>query len=421
LVVAVLSVRKELQHTFRSLSHRNFRIYFVGQIISISGTWTQGVALSWLIYRMTKSSIALGAVECAHMLPMLVFGLVGGSLADRSDRRTVLLWTQTLAMGQAIVLATLTLMNRLEVWQAIALAAILGTVNAFEVPSRQALLVSLVDKEDLVNAISLNSSLFNAARAVGPALAALIVTVSSEGVCFVLNALSYLAALFAIASLQIPRVERLPQTESVALSVREGLKFAWSQKAVRRVLCLAIVVSLFGMQYSVLMPIFASEILHGDVRTLGILRGAAGLGALAAALTLAHHASYSFLRKALGLASLGFGVTVFFFALSGNLILSTFLIFLGGFCMTTQLSGGHSIIQLVVTDRLRGRVMSVYMTVMLGIAPLGSLAVGFAAHRFGAPLTIACCAALCVVAGLTYLLTLGRGEGDAAEPAENQS
>ncbi|HEY9677516.1 MAG TPA: MFS transporter [Drouetiella sp.] len=401
-------LRKELSQTFRSLKQsRNFRIYFIGQIVSLSGTWMQSVALSWLIYRMTHSPVALAQVESANLLPMMLFGLVGGSVADKYSRKKVLLVTQCLAMLQAIVLAILTLTHQLQVWQAIFLAFWVGTCSAFEVPSRQALLVDLVDRDNLVNAISLNSSLFQGARTVGPALAGAIVAASSEGVCFLLNAISFLAAILAISLLKVPK--RLELSHKESQNVTEALKFVWKEPSVRRVLLLATCLSLFGLQFTVLLPVFASDILHGDVKTLAALRAVAGIGALIAALNLAHRGSAEFLRTAVGVACVVFSISLIVFCFSTNLVLSLALASICGMAMTTQMSGGHSLFQLAVTDRLRGRVMSIYMTVMLGIAPLGSYVVGLAASKYGAPPTVATCGIICLCAGLLYLLSV-RGE-----------
>lgn len=398
------NIKKEFSQTFRSLKHRNFRIYFLGQMISLSGTWMQSVALSWLVYRLTHSPVALAQVESANLFPMLLFGLLGGSLADKCDRKKMLLCTQILAMVQASVLAYLTLTNQVQLWHAICLAAWVGTCSAFEVPSRQALLVDLVERDDLVNAISLNSSLFQAARTIGPALGGMIVAAAGEGVCFVINAVSFLAAIAAIALLQVRRHEKVSHAD--AQHVSEALNFVWQEMSVRRVLLLAIFLSLFGLQFTVLLPVFASEILGGDVKTLGALRAVAGIGALIAALNLAHRGSGQFLKWAVGFASVGFSVLVIAFCFSRNLLISLLLASLIGLCMTTQMSGGHSLFQLAVSDRLRGRVMSIYMMVLLGIAPFGSYFVGLCASRWGAPLTVAACGAICLCSGVVYLLSV---------------
>ncbi len=365
----------------------------------------QSVALSWLVYRMTKSAAALGSVECAQLSPMLVLGLVGGAVADRFDRKNVILITQAVAMCQAIVLAALTLTHNLQIWHAIVLAAVLGTCSAFEVPSRQAFIVEVVGKKELVNAISLNSSLFNGARALGPALASLVVVASNEGTCFAINAVTFLAAIFAIASIKIDRSAGSHGKREDKVYVMDAIKFVRSEPAVARVVRLAIVFSIFGLPYSVLMPIFAAEIMHGDVRTLGLLRGAAGLGAVTAALLLASRAKGGDLSRIVGFASATFAIGMLAFSLSTNLYLSLVLLFVTGFGMTTQLSSGHSLLQLAVPDRLRGRVMSIYMMVVLGFAPIGSFSVGHLAVYLGAPRTISICALVCIINSIVYLAT----------------
>ena len=396
--------KKEFDQTFRSLKHRNFRIYFLGQLVSLSGTWMQGVALSWLVYRMTHSPVALAQVESANLLPMLVFGLLGGSLADKWDRKKMLLCTQSLAMLQAVVLAYLTLTNQLQIWQAICLAAWVGTCSAFEVPSRQALLVDLVDRENLVNAISLNSSLFQGARTIGPAVGGMLVAAAGEGICFVINAISFLAAIIAIALLKVEKREKVSHAESQHVS--EALKFVWREASVRRVLLLAVVLSLFGLQFTVLLPVFAHEILGGDVKTLGALRAVAGVGAFFAALNLANRGSGEFLKYAVGFASVAFSCALIAFCFSRNIWISLMLASVIGLSMTTQMSGGHSLLQLAVSDRLRGRVMSIYMMVLLGMAPFGSYIVGLCANRWGAPLTVAVCGFVCLCSGVVYLLSV---------------
>lgn len=396
------NIRTLLRATFLSLSHRNFRLYFFAQMVSLSGTWMQAVALSWLVYRTTHSPLMLAIVDGAQLLPILLFGLWGGSLADRFDRRKILFITQFLALLQASVLAFLTFQSLILPWHAVVLSFILGTLNAFEVPSRQSFIIQMVGREDLVNAISLNSTVFSLARSVGPALAGLLVAFIGEGGCFALNAVSYLAALAAILAMRISPQEASPQ-DSKPGTVREALGFAASNEDVRRVLLQGLVFSIFGLQYSVLMPIYAAEVLGGNVMTLGFLRASAGFGALLAALSLACRGGSQNLRLGLGLSAVTFGLSMFCFAFSKVLILSIVFVFLMGFAMTSLLSGGHSLVQLAVDERLRGRVMSIYMTVMLGIAPLGSFVFGVGAQRMGVLKTTCICAVICLIAGSLYL------------------
>jgi MFS family permease len=396
--------RQEILQTFRSLRYRNFRLYFIGQLVSLSGTWMQAVALSWLVYRMTRSPMALGIVECATLLPMLIFGLAGGWLSDKFDRRKVFLATQMLAMIQAVVLAVLTFSHQVQLWQAVLLAAVLGTLNAFEVPSRQALLVDLVDRDDLVNAVSLNSSVFSSARTIGPALAGILVSFAGEGFCFAVNAVSYLATIIAVSLISVEKQQKTEDSKNGSINVLDAIKYVMHDRLIRRVLFLAGMTTIFGWQYAVLMPIFASEILHGDARLLGLLRGCAGFGAFAAALVIASRGSGHFLEKAIAYFSLGLGVFLCAFAFSTSVWLSLFLAVCTGFFVTSILSGGQSLIQLQVDDNLRGRVMSIYMTVMLGISPVGSLLMGFMANRYGVQLTVFGCACVTIASGALYLL-----------------
>lgn len=377
----------------------------------------QIVALSWLVWRMTKSPFLLGAVEGSHMLPVLALGLFGGWIADRFHRQKILIATQFVAMCQALALAVLTLTGAIQVWHCIVLALIMGTINAFEVPSRQAFLSELVSKDDLVNAISLNSSLFNGARIAGPALAGLLVPIVGEGVCFLVNAFSYIATLTAFWLIRTDKDREVVEARKSTV-IAESFRFIIKRPHVVRVLCLGAVMSLCGMNYGVLMPIFASEILNGDIRTLAALRAGAGIGACAAAIILASRASGERLKKGIGYASMIFGAMLLSFAWSRTYWLSQILIVVAGFAMTTQLSGGHSLMQLAVSDRLRGRVLSVYMTVMMGLSPIGSFIIGWAAARWGAPPVVSVCASICVLAGALYTISRLLAPKERLEPAK---
>lgn len=393
---------QELRQTFRSLKHRNFRLYYFGQIVSLCGTWMQNVALAWLVYRLTKSSVWLGLMECATHIPMVLFGLSAGWIADHFDRRRTIIITQSLAMVQALVLAYLTLTERIQIWHAVCLAFFLGSCTAFELPSRQAFLVDLVQKDDLVNAVSLNSSMFNLARFLGPALAGYVVLFAGEGLCFAINAVSYGAVLLALFQISVSCPSEVGEEKS-SRSVKQGFQFVWQSRLIRPVVLLVFFVTLFAIQYSVLLPVIAAEVLHGGPATLGNLRASAGLGALCAALTLANRGSGPTLLRGVGYASCGLGFSLFCLSLSSNMALSCLILLFVGFCNVTLLSGGHSLVQLSVTDALRGRVMSIYMILMLGVNPVGSLAVGCAAKRFGAPHTVMVCSFIGFLVGLIYL------------------
>ncbi len=403
------ALARELSNTFRSLKYRNYRLYFVGQLLSLSGTWMQQVALSWLVYRLTHSAFLLGLVEGATLFPVMLFGLFGGWVADRSEKRTVLIVCQLGAMMQALILALLTYNNQIQVWQCVALALFLGTVNAFEIPCRQSFLPELIDRKDLVNAISLNSSIFNGARVIGPAIAGIAIPIFGEAACFSLNAASYLSTLIAYTLITARRERHLEQIEKKGIG--EAIAFIRNSQTIIRLLFLGGVISLCGMNYNVLMPVFASDVFHGDVRTLAMLRGGAGLGAFLAALTLASRGKGDFLKVNLGFAAILFGLSLMAFSSLKEYWLCQSVIVLVGFFLTAQLSGGHSLMQLAVEDELRGRVLSVYLIVMMGFSPLGSLIIGWSAAHYGAPAVVSVCAIICMLAGAIYTLWARKESG----------
>jgi MFS family permease len=397
----ITRVDSEFKQMFRSLRHRNFRIYFFGQLVSLSGTWMQNLALSWLVWSLTKSAFWLGVVEFANLIPVLLLALPGGSVADRLDRRKVLLTTQTAALVQATILAFLTLSHQIQLWQIIVLCALAGITIAFEVPSRQALIVNMVDRADLVNAISLNSSLFNGTRIIGPAVAAVIVRFSGVGICFAINAVSYLAAVLAVYLLKFEKSET---KNAPSHSIWEGLRYAFGDKEVLRVLRLTCFFSLFGAQFTVLMPVVASDVLHKGVEGFGFLRSALALGSLTAALALASRGSQTMLRTGVGIASLFLGMFLILLGFSHNFLLSLAVSLILGFCMTFQLSGSHSLLQLSVPEELRGRLMSIWTITIMGMSPLGSLFIGWYASAFGAPSALFIGAAITVLSALIYLV-----------------
>lgn len=374
----------------------------------------QQVALSWLVYRLTHSAFMLGLVEGAVLFPVMLFGLVGGWLADRRDKRKVLIICQLISMMQALMLALLTFNNQIQVWHCVVLALLLGTVNAFEIPTRQSFLPELIDRKDLVNAISLNSSIFNGARIIGPAIAGVAIPLVGEAACFFLNSASYLWTLLAYCLISIDNTAYSDGAASKK-GISEGVKFIINSPTILRLMFLGGAISLCGMNYNVLMPVFASDILHGDVRTLAMLRAGAGLGAFCAALMLANRGKGDFLKVNLGYASVLFGLSLLAFSWSKQYWLCQTIIVFVGFFLTSQLSGGHSLVQLSVKDELRGRVLSLYLIVMMGFSPLGSLIIGWSAHRFGAPPVVSVCACICMLAGLIYTVW-ARGDRSAAGP-----
>src|SRR5579863_126360 len=391
--------------TLRALRHRNFQLFFGGQIISLIGTWMQSVALSWLVYRMTHSSLMLGVVGFASQIPIFLLSPVAGTIADRYNRHRVVIATQTIMMVLASILAALTLGNWLTVWEIIVLASLLGVVNAFDIPARQAFLVEMVGREDLMNAIALNSSMFNGARVVGPAVAGILVATIGEGWCFFINAVSFIAVIVGLLLMRItPRkiAEHVPMIQHIA----EGFQFARQTRPVRDLLILIGLVSLVGMPYTVLMPIFADRILHGGAWGLGLLMGATGVGALFGALFLASRTGVRGLGRVAALSATGFGALLIVFAFSRNFIFSLIVLVPTGFTIMTQMACANTLIQSMVPDRLRGRMMSLYSMMLMGMAPLGALFGGVVANWISAPWAVAIGGIACLGAARMFYLRL---------------
>jgi len=372
----------------RALRHRNFQLFFGGQIISLTGTWMQSVAQAWLVYSITKSSFLLGAVGFASQIPVFLLAPLGGATADRINRHRLIVATQTASMILAAILAWLTLSHRVQVAHIFVLATLLGVVNAFDIPGRQSFLVDMVGKEDLMNAIALNSSIFNGARSIGPAVAGILVARIGEGSCFAVNAISYGAVIAGLLLMNV-RSRRRTSKSSPLADIVEGFRWVNRTKVIRALLLLIGLVSLVGMPYTVLMPIFADQILHGGARGLGILMGATGVGALLGALTLASKTGVTGLGRWVAVSCASFGVTLILFSYSHHFWLSVAFLLPAGFSMMLQMGCSNTLIQTMVPDRLRGRVMAVYSMMFMGMAPFGALLGGAIAHRVGAPATIA--------------------------------
>lgn len=387
--------------TLRALQHRNFQLFFSGQLISLTGTWMQSVAQAWLVYRLTGSSLLLGAVGFSSQIPVFLVAPFGGTLADRSNRQRVVIATQTTSMILAAILAWLTLSGRVHVWHIFVLAASLGVVNAFDIPGRQAFLVDMVGKEDLMNAIALNSSMFNGARVVGPAVAGILVARIGEGWCFAANAISYVAVIIGLLLMDVHCIPR-PGKNSPIEDIVEGFQWVNSTKVIRALLLLIGLVSLVGMPYTVLMPVFADRILHGGARGLGILMGATGVGALFGALTLASKSGVKGLGRWVAVTCGGFGVSLFLFSFSRNFWLSVALLLPAGYSMMLQMACSNTLIQTMVPDALRGRVMALYSMMFMGMAPFGALFGGAMAQRVGAPVTVAVGGLACIVGAIWY-------------------
>lgn len=372
----------------RALRHRNFQLFFSGQLISLIGTWMQSVAQSWLVYRLTGSALLLGSVGFASQIPVFLFAPLGGITADRVNRRSIVIATQVAAMLLAFILAALTLTGKIQVWHVFVLASLLGVVNAFDIPGRQSFLVEMVGKDDLMNAIALNSSMFNGARVIGPAIAGILVAKIGEGWCFLANAVSYIAVITGLLMMRVHSPARALMASPLE-HMMEGFRFVNRTAPIRALLLLLGVVSLVGMPYVVLMPIFADHILHGGARGLGILMGATGVGALLGALTLAFREGVKGLGRWVAWCSAGFGASLVVFAVSHTFWVSVVLLLPVGYTIMLQMACSNTLIQVMVPDALRGRVMAVYSMMFMGMAPIGALLGGVLADRLGAQTTVA--------------------------------
>lgn len=390
-----------------ALKVRNFQLFFAGQLISLVGTWMDNIAEAWLIYRLTGSSLKLGTVGFCGQIPVFLFAPLGGIVADRYNRHKIIIATQTLSMIFAGILAVLTLTHRVQVWHVFALAACMGVVNAFDIPARQAFLSDMVGRENLMNAIALNSSMFNGARIVGPAVAGILVASIGEGWCFASNSLSYIAVISGLLMMRLHYRPRAGAREKSPLQdIVEGFRFVKNAKPIRYLLLLLGLVSLVGMPYSVLMPIFADRILHGGARGLGILMGATGVGALAGALTLALKKGLKGISKIISYCALGFGTSLILFSFSRSFWLSALFLIPVGFSMMVQMASSNTLLQSMSPDHLRGRVLAVYSMMFMGMAPFGALFAGGIADRIGAPLTVAIGGVACICGGLFFARNL---------------
>jgi MFS family permease len=381
-------------------------LFFGGQLISLIGTWMQTVAQAWLVYRLTHSSLLLGSVGFASQIPVFLFAPIGGTLADRANRQRVVIGTQTASMILAFILAALTLTGTVQVWHIFVLASLLGLVNAFDIPARQAFLVEMVGREDLMNAIALNSSMFNGARVVGPAIAGILVARIGEGWCFLANAASYIAVIVGLLLMRVQTASRKGKDSSALEDILEGIGFARRAAPIRSLLLLLGLISLVGMPYAVLMPVFADRILHGGARGLGILMGAAGVGALFGALTLALRSGLKGLGSWIVACCAGFGVSLFAFSFSRSFWLSAALLVPVGYCMMLQMACSNTLIQAMVPDQLRGRVMALYSMMFMGMAPFGAFLGGALAEKLGAPVTVSIGALASVLAAVAFGLHL---------------
>lgn len=400
--------RRGLSFMLRALSHRNYKLFFSGQSLSLIGTWMTRIATSWLVYRLTGSALLLGVVGFAGQIPSFLLAPFAGVLVDRWNRHRLLVATQVLAMLQSIALALLSLTGLIKIWHIIALSIFQGIINAFDMPARQAFVVEMVERrEDLPNAIALNSSMVNAARLVGPSIGGVVIAAVGEGWCFMLDGVSYIAVILSLLLMKItPRMTERLKEKNMLAEIREGWRYASGFAPIRNVLLLLALVSLVGMPYTVLMPVFANEILHGGPNTLGILMAASGVGALAGALFLAGRKSVLGLGKYIPLTAAAFGAGLVAFSFSRVLWLSLLLMVVTGLGFMVQMAASNTVLQTIVDEDKRGRVMSFYTMAFMGTAPLGSLLAGTIAERIGAPHTLMFGGLGCILGALWFAASL---------------
>jgi len=388
---------------FRTLRYRNYRLFFAGQGVSLVGTWMQQVALSWLIYRLTDSVFLLGIVGFAGQFPTFVLSPFAGVLSDRWNRHRTLVLTQTLSMVQALTLAALVLTGTVAVWHIILLSLFMGCVNALDIPTRQSFVIHMIeDKKDLGNAIALNSAMFNGARFVGPSVAGLIIAVVGEGICFLLNGLSYLAVIAALLAMDVSRAAPVKKDTNILQELAEGFRYAYGLKPIRFILMLLALTSFMGVPYAVLMPAFARDILHGGPHTLGFLMSAAGVGAFLGALYLASRTSVLGLGKIIPLSAGIFGLGLIAFSFSRTFLFSLALMLVVGLGIMIHVASCNTLLQTIVEDAKRGRVMSFFAVAFMGTAPLGSLMAGSVAGLIGITATIAAGGACCILGALFF-------------------
>jgi MFS family permease len=399
---------RDFSHAWRALRHRNFQLFFGGQSISLIGTWMTRIATSWLVYRLTKSPLLLGTVGFAGQIPTFLLAPIAGVIVDRIDRRKVLVWTQTLAMMQSLTLAWLTLSHRITIAEVLALSAMQGVINAFDMPARQSFMVKMVeDRADLSNAIAINSSMVNTARLIGPSLAGLLIAATNEGWCFLVDGISYIAVIISLLMMRITPDQAQRATTSMIVQLKEGWTYVAGFAPIRTILLLFALLSLMGWPFMVLMPVFAAQVLQGGPHTLGFLMGAVGVGSLVSALSMVMRRSVRGLTKMIPIAAAVFGVGLICFGLSHFLWLSMLMMLVTGFGMMQGLTGSNTIIQTLVDEKMRGRVMSYYTMAFVGMAPFGSLLAGALAHAIGAQRTVIVSGVACILGSVWFTTRLG--------------
>ena len=403
-----MSNRKNKFHLLlRALGSKNYRLYFLGQAVSLIGTWIQQIAMRWLVYRLTKSELLLGVIGFASDIPVFLLVPIAGVLADKFKRHRILAITQTLAALQAFILAVLVLTDQAAVWHILALGVLLGIINAFDIPARQAFLVDLIeDKKDLGNAIALNSFIFNGAMLIGPSIAGVMIALFGEAPCFILNGVSYLAIIGAFLGMKIPERKMAAANLQLGRGILEGFTYAFRSVPIRSILMLVALVSFMGVSYMLLMPVFAVEIFHGGSQVFGYLMSATGVGALAGALFLASRRNIIGLGKLIVVAGILYGIGLSVLSLSNYLVLSLFIAVAVGFSLMLQMASCNTILQTIVEDKKRGRVISLFVMARRGVESFGSLVAGAFAHSFGAPDTLMIGGIICLLASIVFATKL---------------
>jgi MFS family permease len=392
---------------FRSLRYRNYRLFFAGQSLSLIGTWMQRIAVSWLAYRLSNSALVLGVVAFSGQIPSFLFAPLGGVAADRYSKHRLLIATQVLAMLQAFILSALVLTGSTRIWHLALLSAVLGVINAFDMPTRQSFVVDMLDdSRDLSNAIALNSSMVNSARLLGPSIAGVLIAAVGEGACFLLNAVSYLAVIISLLMMKLSARGAKPKPAHPLQQLKDAFVYSFGFAPIRYIILLLALISLAGMPYTVLMVVFARDILHGGPSTFGFLMGSTGIGALIAALYMAARKTVLGLGKLLVAATTIFGLSIIIFSFSNVLWLSMAIMFFAGFGMMVNLASCNTILQTMVEDDKRGRVMSIFAMAFMGMVSFGSLIAGALAHRIGAGRTLLIGGLFCIAAGVAFAFKL---------------
>ncbi len=399
--------RASLSHAWRALRHRNFKLFFAGQSISVVGTWMTRVATSWLVYRLTHSALLLGVVSFSGQIVSFALGPWAGVWVERLERRKLLVWTQNAAAVQSLALAALTLAHLITLWEIVALTAVQGIINALDMPGRQSFLVQMVEaREDLSNAIAINSSMANGARLIGPAIAGLVIAAAGEGWCFFIDGISYFAVIASLLFMRIQPANRLRNSASMLAQMREGWDYVRTFRPIRTILLLFALISLMGYSYAVLLPVFAAQVLNGGAYVLGWLTTASGVGALASGLSLALRKSVVGLTRMLQMAAALLGSALILFGLSHTLWLSLALMVFVGFGLMQCAAASNTIVQSLVPEDKRARAMGYYTMAFFGAAPFGSLLAGTLAHHIGAPHTVMIAGAFCLAGAFWFTIEL---------------